>query len=59
MKLTTFIGLGLFIVWVVLAIVDIWFDVVSWGTFVKITVTVLLLGVLALTLRILGRNMQD
>jgi len=59
MKITTFVSIGLFAIWVVLAIVDMWFDVVSWGTFVKITVTVLLLGVLALALRVLGRNLRE
>jgi len=58
MRLTTFISLGLLIVWVGLAIVDIWFDVVSWDVFVKITLTILLLGILAFAVRILRRNIK-
>jgi len=58
MKLTTFISFGLLIVWVALAIVDIWFDVVSWDVFVKITLTILLLGILAFAVRVLRRNIK-
>lgn len=56
MKLTTLVSLLLIIGLVVLAIVDIWFDVVSETVFLKLTITAGLVMVLLLFVSLLRRN---
>ena len=52
-KLMTVNGIGvlLIIAWVLLALIDMWFDVVSFATFIKISISVVALFLLALLLR--------
>ena len=52
-KFMTVNGLGvlLIIVWVLFALIDMWFDVVNFTTFIKISISMLTLFLLALLLR--------
>lgn len=59
MKLASIITLGLLVAWVLLAIVDMWFDVVSWAVFIKLTITLALLAVVALVIAIAKREYVD
>lgn len=59
MKMATIITLGLFIVWLLLAIADLWFDIVPWAFFVKITLTFALLIVLSMVISIAKRKMTN
>lgn len=56
MKLTTLISLLLILGLVALAIVDIWFDVVSEIVFLKLTITAGLVMVLLLCVSLIRRN---
>lgn len=56
MKVMTIVSLLLILGLVVLAIVDIWFDVVSEATFLKLTITAGLMMVLLLCISLIKRN---
>ena len=58
MKLASMITLALFVVWVLLAIVDLWFDIVPWSLFIKITLTFGLLIVLAMVASLAKREIK-
>jgi len=45
------VGVLLIIAWVLFALIDMWFDVVSLATFIKISISVVALFLLALLLR--------
>jgi len=57
MKIASIITLVLFVVWVLLAIADLWFDIVSWAVFIKITMTLALLIVLSVIISITKREL--
>lgn len=59
MKLASIITLALFIIWVLLAITDLWFDIVPWSVFVKITLTFGLLIILAMVISLTRREIQS
>ena len=59
MKLASIITLGTLIVWALLAIVDMWFDIVSWSTFIKITLTLGLLAIVAVGVALAKREYMD
>jgi hypothetical protein len=52
MKVASIFTITLLIAWVVMAIIDIWFDIVSWAIFIKASITLGLLAVLALCIAI-------
>lgn len=56
MKTASNLCLGLFIAWVLLVIVDLWFNVISAATFYKLTVTLGLLCVIALVVALARRH---
>ena len=56
MKLASNISVGLFVAWVLLAIIDMWFDIVSWEVFIKATITLGLLAILGLIVAIAKRK---
>lgn len=58
MKMASIITLVLFIVWLLLAIADLWFDIVPWAMFVKITLTFGLLIVLAMVISLTRREIK-
>jgi len=58
MKLASMITLALFVVWVLLAIVDLWFDIVSLSLFIKITLTFGLLIVLTMVASLAKREIK-
>lgn len=59
MKLASIITIGILVTWVVLAILDMWFDIMSWAVFIKLTVTLGLLAVVALIIAIAKREYID
>lgn len=59
MKMASIITLALFIVWVLLAIADLWFDIVPWAVFVKITLTFGLLIILSMVVSLTKREMRS
>ncbi len=56
MKYASIICIILLILWVLVAIVDMWFDIVSWAVFVKLTITLGLLMVVALAVALVKRE---
>lgn len=56
MKYASFICIFLLVVWVLLAILDMWFDVIGMATFIKVTVTFGLIMVLALAVALAKRE---
>lgn len=56
MKYVSIICLALLIVWVLVAIVDMWLDLISWAMFVKLTITLGLLMVVALAVALAKRE---
>ena len=59
MKLASIITIGLLVIWVSMAILDMWFDIVSWDVFIKLTITLGLLAVVALIIAIAKREYVD
>jgi hypothetical protein len=59
MKYASIISISLLIFWVLVAILDMWFDVVSWAVFIKLTITLGLLMVLALAVALIKREYVD
>ncbi|MEO0369214.1 MAG: hypothetical protein AAF197_10580, partial [Pseudomonadota bacterium] len=60
MKIASMICIILLIAWVFIAIVDMWFDIVSGAIFIKVTITFGLLMVLALAIALARREyMQE
>lgn len=59
MKMASIISLGLFVFWVLIVIVDMWFNIISWEIFVKLTVTLGLLVVVALGIALAWREYVD
>ena len=59
MKLASIISLGLLVFWVLIAIVDMWFNIISWATFIKLTVTLGLLAVVAIGIALAKREYVD
>ena len=56
MKYASFICIFLLVVWVLLAILDMWFGVIGMATFIKVTVTFGLIMVLALAVALAKRE---
>jgi len=56
MKIISNICLALFIAWGLIAIVDVWFDIVSTAVFYKLSVTLGLLLVIALSISLMIKN---
>jgi len=59
MKLASVICLSAFVLWVLLAIVDMWFDIVSWEVFIKLSLTFGLLAVAVLGVALAKREYMD
>ena len=59
MKLASIITVSLLVIWVLLAILDMWFDIMSWEVFIKLTITLGLLAVVALVIAIAKREYVD
>ncbi len=59
MKMASIITLALFIVWVLLAIADLWFYIVPWSVFVKITLTFGLLIILSMVISLTRREIKS
>ena len=59
MKITSATSLSLFVVWVLIVIFDMWFDIISWEVFIKLTVTLGLLAVVALGIALAKREYVD
>ena len=58
MKMASIITLALFLAWILLAIADLWFDIVPWSVFVKITLTFGLLIILAMIISVTKREIK-
>ena len=56
MKIASGVSLNLFVVWVLIVIFDMWFDIISWEVFIKLTVTLGLLAVVALGIALFKRE---
>jgi len=56
MKITSNLCLAVFIAWVLVVIVDIWFDIISTAVFYKLSITLGLLLVIALSLALIKRD---
>jgi len=59
MRLASILSLTLFAIWVVLAIADMWFNVVSWDLFIKITITFILAVVLVVCIALVKREYME
>jgi len=59
MKLASIITVSLLVIWVLLAILDMWFDIMSWEVFIKLTITLGLLAIVALVIAIAKREYVD
>lgn len=56
MKYASIICIALLVFWVLIAILDMWFDVISWAVFIKLTITMGLLMVVALAIALVRRK---
>lgn len=56
MKTTSNLCLTIFIAWVLVVIVDIWFDIISTAVFYKLSITLALLLVIALSVALIRRD---
>ncbi|MFT7528351.1 MAG: hypothetical protein ACI9LY_003512 [Arenicella sp.] len=56
MKIASIFTITLLVAWVAMAIVDLWFDIVPWAIFMKVSITLGLLAVLALGIAIAKRE---
>lgn len=56
MKYASLICISLLVVWVLIAILDMWFDVVTTSIFIKLTITFGLVMVLALAVALVKRE---
>jgi len=59
MKWASIVCIGLLVLWVLIAIIDMWFDVISWGFFIKLTITLGLLAIVALAISLAKREYID
>ena len=59
MKLASIITISLLVFWVLITILDMWFDIMSWDVFIKFSITLALLGVVALIIAIAKREYID
>ena len=59
MKMASIISMSLFVLWVLFAIIDMWFDIFSWDVFVKLTVTLGLIAVVALGIALARREYME
>jgi len=59
MKTASIISLSLFVAWVLIVIIDMWFDIISWAVFIKLSVTLGLLAVVALGIALARREYVD
>jgi membrane protein implicated in regulation of membrane protease activity len=59
MRIASILSLGLFGVWVALAILDMWFDIVGWDLFLKITITFILVVVLVVCIALVKREYME
>lgn len=59
MKLASIITIGILVTWVILAILDMWFDIMPWAVFIKLTITLGLLAVVTLIIAIAKREYVD
>lgn len=59
MKIASILSIVLLVFWIVIAIVELWFDVFSLALFIKITATVLLLIILAVGVALIRREYVD
>ena len=59
MKLATNVTLAIIILWVVIAIVDMWFDIISSAAFYKLTITLGLITVVMILLALLKGGISN
>jgi len=59
MKFASISTIVLLVAWVLLAIIDMWFDIISWPVFIKLTLTLALLGVVVLVIALVKREYID
>lgn len=59
MKLASIFCIGILVLWVLLAIFDMWFNIMPWEVFIKITITFGLLIVVALGVALAKREYID
>ena len=59
MKKASIVSLSLFVLWVLIIILDMWFDIISWEIFIKLTITLGLLAVVALGIALARREYLD
>jgi hypothetical protein len=52
MKVASYFTITLLVTWAAMAIIDIWLDIVPWAIFIKVSITLGLLAVLALGIAI-------
>ncbi|MBX2847347.1 MAG: hypothetical protein KTR16_03440 [Acidiferrobacterales bacterium] len=48
MKLASNVIISVLVIWILLVILDMWFDIVSWEVFIKLTITLGLVAVIVL-----------
>jgi hypothetical protein len=56
MKIASIFTITLLVAWMAMAIIDLWFDIVHWTIFMKVSITLGLLAVLALGIAIAKRE---
>jgi hypothetical protein len=56
MKIASIFTITLLVAWVAMVIIDLWFDIVHWAIFMKVSITLGLLAVLALGIAIAKRE---
>lgn len=59
MKYASLICIGLLVFWVLIAILDMWFDIIGTAVFIKLTVTLGLIMVVVLALALAKREYVD
>lgn len=59
MKFASLLCIGLLVIWTLIAIVDMWFNIIATTTFIKLTVTFGLLMVVALAIALARREYVD
>ena len=59
MKWASIICLSLLVLWVLIAILDMWVDIMPWSVFIKLTITLGLLAVVALGISLAKREYID
>lgn len=59
MELASIITITILVTWVLMAVLDVWFDIMPWTVFIKLTITLGLLALVVLVIAIAKKKYID